>query len=173
MISYVLTILYHSPYTTLYQMLLHVVLHYISRCITLHCIIMHFIMSDHIKSCSIPLCDKIKWHDIVLHHTVLYCILLCNMISYFFVSSRPSYPGSWDLSSEDPGWSGRQGSVSPKGQKCDPNGPWMILDASAWSHSGDFLNLHLQNNHGVSQWVDLRENLQETIDVPMTYGIFL
>ena len=26
---------------------------------------------------------------------------------------------------------------------------------------------------GYSQWVDLRENLQETIDFPMKYGIFL
>ena len=25
----------------------------------------------------------------------------------------------------------------------------------------------------VNQWVDLRENLQETIDFPMKYGIFL
>ena len=80
MISYVLTILYHSPYTTLYQMLLHVVLHYISRCITLHCIIMHFIMSDHIKSCSIPLCDKLN--GMILSCIILYCIVFCYAIWY-------------------------------------------------------------------------------------------
>ena len=38
--------------------------------------------------------------------------------------------------------------------------------------SGSNQHLELQANH-CSQWIGLRENLQETIDFPIKYGTFL
>ena len=34
-------------------------------------------------------------------------------------------------------------------------------------------NMFTESNPWNSQWVDLSENLQETIDFPMKYGMFL